>query len=305
MTEDTFLHRMFQRLAPPARSVVIPPGDDCAGIDIGGGRLLLATVDQIVGGRHYTDSPPDATPPRTVGRKLLARNLSDVAAMGGTPLFALVATTLPPNRDHAWLDAFLDGVRELAEAHGVDIVGGDLARACHDHVGSVTLLGDVPADEVCRRDGAQPGDCLCVTGRFGRSFETGHHLSFEPRCAEGRWLAHSGHVHAMIDISDGLWLDCLRMCRASGVALRLDPDGVPRRTPDTTPAQALSDGEDYELAVALAPDAAADLAAAWPFRAVPFTRVGEFTAAADPEITDPNGQPLPPASCGGYDHLTE
>jgi thiamine-monophosphate kinase len=264
---------------------------------------VVLAVDQIVGGRHYVDEPLDATPAEQVGRKLLARNLSDIAAMGARPSFGLVAVALPPNRDVDWLNRFLDGILALAREFGVAIVGGDLAAAPHDQVASLTILGEVTRGNLCRRQGAQPGDLFYVTGAFGGAFESGHHLTFQPRCAEGAWLAQNGYVHGMIDVSDGLWLDALRICRASAVGLRLDPDRVPRRSRGVSAAEALSDGEDYELAFGVPPALAQELEHAWPFAGVPLKAVGEFTAAERPEVTGMDGEPLPFDRRPGFDHL--
>ena len=299
MTEDAFFARLFARLPAPGEEWAVPPGDDCAALAWGDGLLLVA-VDQLVGGRHYHLDGPDRTPPAAAGRKLLARNLSDIAAMGGVPTACLLAGAFGPGRDLAWIEAFYDGILELAREHTVAMVGGDLAATPHDDVASLTILGRVESDRVCRRSGARPGDALLVTGSFGASLPTGHHLSFSPRCREGRWLALHGFPSAMMDVSDGLLLDASRICRCSGVSLRLDPAAVPRRTPATTAEQALHDGEDYELLVAVPAARVGDLFAQWPFADLPLTRVGEFLEPAAAPVADPAGRPL---DSRGYDHL--
>ena len=300
MTEDAFFARLFARLPKPSDAWVVPPGDDCAAL-AHGSELLLLAVDQIVGGKHYYLTGPHETPPEAAGRKLLARNLSDIAAMGGVPTACLLAGAFGPGRDPSWLERFYDGTIALADEYNVTMVGGDLASTPNDDVASLTILGRVEADRVCRRSGARPGDVLLATGTFGSSLGTGHHLSFTPRCREGRWLATHGFAHAMMDVSDGLLLDASRICQASQVALRLDPDAVPRRTPQTTVAQALGDGEDYELLVAVGEEEEAALLAQWPFADVPLTPVGRFLAAAVPQIVDSTGQPI---AVQGYDHLS-
>ncbi len=298
MTEDAFLARLFAGLPPPPPGVVIAPGDDGAAIDLGGGRWLLLAVDQVVGDRHYVQHGPEPTPPELAGRKLLARNLSDIAAMGGVPTCCLVAGAFGPDCDDDWLRRFYQGIQDLAAEHGVAMIGGDLAVTPRDTVASLTILGEVAAGKALGRAGARPGDEFWVTGSFGDSFETGHHLTFQPRCAEGLWLGRSGRVHAMMDVSDGLLLDATRLCRSSGLALRLDPMAVPRRRPATTLAAALSAGEDYELILAVPAGAGEALRAAWPFAAA-LTRVGAFLAGR-PEVMDLSGRPL---GAGGYDHF--
>jgi thiamine-monophosphate kinase len=301
VSEDSFLQYLVARTNTPDPELIVPPGDDCAALDLGTGQLLLLAVDQVVGDRHYFLNGPQATAPERVGRKLLARNLSDIAAMGGTPTYCLVAMALDPNHDEAWLKRFYSGIMELGEACGVRMIGGDLSRTPTDNVASLSIVGTVPAAHVCRRQGAEPGDLLFATGCFGASFETAHHLDFDPRCAEGRWLAGTGAVKAMIDVSDGLLLDATRVCRASGVGLRLDPAAILPRRPGLSLKQLLTDGEDYELLFAVAPERAAALRD-WPFEEVPLTRIGEFVASATPEVTGPSGAPLGDG-LGGWDHF--
>jgi thiamine-monophosphate kinase len=304
VTEDGFLRGLFPRLGTMPPEVVVPPGDDCAAVRIAPGRLQLLAVDQLIGDRHYHRTGPGAASPELAGRKLLARNLSDIAAMGGEPRYALVAVALDPRQDVAWLNRFFDGLLELARATGTHLIGGDLARAPHDAVASLTIVGEVAEAQIKRRSDAKAGDLLLATGRFGSSLETGHHLTFTPRLAEGAWLAARPAVHAMMDVSDGLLLDSRRLGRAASLDLRLDPAAVPRRTPETTLRQALADGEDYELILAADPAAVPELLADWPFADLPLTVIGEFTApsGATPEVRRPDGTPLH-AGQDGFDHL--
>lgn len=304
MTEDAFLQALFPALGPMPPEVVVPPGDDCAAIRVAPDRLLLLAVDQVIGDRHFHLSGAQVASPREAGRKLLARNLSDIAAMGGKPLYALVATAVPPDRDAAWLRAFMDGILDLARETGTVLIGGDLAQAPHDVVTSLTIVGEVAPACVCRRGGARPGDVFFATGAFGASLPTGHHLHFTPRLREGQWLANRGGVHAMMDVSDGLLLDAFRICRASGLRLRLDTAAIPLRTPQTSRQQALTDGEDYELILAVAPEAASQFLADWPFADVRLTRLGGFEAAPVPDVLDAaTGGSLTAGQRLGFDHL--
>jgi thiamine-monophosphate kinase len=303
MTEDAFLRALFARLPSPPGKLVIPPGDDCAGYAHGGGNILLVAVDQIVEKRHYLAEGPAAATPEQVGRKLLARNLSDIAAMGGKPLFCLVAASLGPNHDEHWLNRFFKGLLKLGKKHGVCLIGGDLATAPQDTVAALTIIGEVGSRDVCRRSGARPGDLLFATGKFGRSYQTGHHLSFEPRLKEGLWLAQNRFARAMIDVSDGLLIDAWRLCRASGTGLKLDTAAILRRTADTSPEEALNDGEDYELLFAVSKTKAKDLLKKWPFARVAVTKIGEFFLAGRPIIIDGSGIRLSGSRPGGYDHF--
>lgn len=303
MTEDSFLAQLFSRLPAPDAEQVIPPGDDCAALRLGPDALLLIAVDQLVGDRHYCMHGSEAASPEQAGRKLLARNLSDIAAMGGTPRYCLTAIGLSPMQDVTWLEAFFTGLLALANDFSVQLVGGDLTGTPNDSVASLTILGEVAESAVCRRSGTRSGDVLFATGCFGSSLATAHHLSFAPRCAEGRWLAERRIPTAMIDVSDGLLIDARRLCSASGVGLTLDVNAVPRRTPSTTIQQALTDGEDYELLLSVPPQRASTLLGQWPFTRTPLHAIGEFRQECTPDIVDPNGRALGEGSVGGWDHL--
>lgn len=303
MTEDGFLQTLFERLPTPPGDVVVPPGDDCAALSMpGSDALLLVAVDQVIGERHYLSEGDDAALPEQVGRKLLARNLSDIAAMGGYPTFCLTAVGAGPDREDAWLRGLFEGILALAREHGVHLIGGDLARTCHDDVFSLTVLGTVPRDQICLRSGGESGDALFATGTFGASFATGHHLTFEPRCREGAWLAEQGFVKAMIDVSDGLLLDLRRMAVASGVGVVLDPGSVPIRPPCASVQEAVVDGEDYELLFAVASARQDDLMARWPFADTPLTRIGRFEPGRG-AVTDADGAPLDGPGTMGFDHF--
>ncbi len=304
-SEDQFLAALFRRLGPFPPAVAVPPGDDCAALRLGPGPLLLVAVDQIVGDRHYLLDGPDAASPEEVGHKLLARNLSDIAAMGGTPAYCLVAVGMSPRHDATWTRRFLEGIEDTARRFDVSMIGGDLAATPADAVAALTILGRVDEETVCRRAGAGPGDLLFATGTFGSSLTSGHHLHFTPRCAEGRWLAENRYACAMIDVSDGLLLDLERLCRASDVSVRLDPDSVPRRVPDTPLAEVLTDGEDYELLFAVHPERAGELTVAWPFDTVRLSRIGVFGPRIGDWVQAMDGRRLGAgdASRAGYDHF--
>lgn len=259
--------KILEKLLPELRqdaSVVLGPGDDCAVLKTSDGTELLAAVDQLARDVHYTSD----TPPGLAGEKLLKRNLSDIAAMGGTPRWALL-TVAAGGRDAEWVLEFCRGVSRCAEKHRVSVVGGDLAGLKADtEVAALTILGEVPAGRAIRRSGARPGDALYVTGEVGNSFASRHHLTFSPRLAEGVFLR--GNATAMLDISDGLLLDARRLARASQVDLRLDAARVPLRAGAHLP-DALSDGEDYELLFTAPPG----LEKRWESGLAKLTRIGE------------------------------
>lgn len=226
-------------LLPGNDQVIVGPGDDCAVLKWNDAYDLLVTVDQLIEGVHYTPE----TPPEEAGAKLMKRNLSDIAAMGGEPLWAVV--TLAADSDAGRLVPFMTGVAREAARYGTAVCGGDIsALPVQGVVTTLTLAGRVPHGGAILRSGARPGDVLYVTGEIGNSFSSGHHLSFTPRLAEGRALG--GKAHAMLDISDGLLLDARRLAQASRVDLEINVPAVPLRAGAKLP-DALSDGEDYEL----------------------------------------------------------
>lgn len=298
MTEDSFFARLFARMPPPGNEVIVPPGDDCAAIRWRPGSLQLLAVDQVVGERHYRSHGPQADPPALAGRKLLARNLSDIAAMGGKPLYCLLAAAFPRELPLPWMEAFYDGILDCARDFQVAMIGGDFSSTPADQVASLTIIGEVDDDKVLTRAAARPGQLLYMTGECGNSFASGHHLRFTPRCAEGQWLAEHRLAAAMIDISDGLLLDAARIADASACGMQFDLPALPRRTPETSIAQALGDGEDFELLFTVPPDRAAELDRLWPF-ATRLTRIGRVLA--DCHLLDHHGQTL---DRRGWDHFT-
>jgi thiamine-monophosphate kinase len=254
--------------APP------PPfgmGDDCAVVP-GSRRRQLLKVDPVVFTRHF-----DArVPPRAVGAKLLKRNLSDIAAMGGRPGCAVVALLLDPQVSVAWLEQFHRGLAACARHYGVALVGGAVGQAPGTLSASLTLLGQAPARLLTRR-GARAGDRIYVTGVLGNSLASGHHLSFRPRLAEGAWCARQPAVRAMMDLSDGLAKD-LPALTPAGLEAAVLARALPRRARADVRA-ALSDGEDHELLLAVDRQRdPASFAAAWQ-KAFPRTRltcIGRF-----------------------------
>ena len=247
-------------------------GDDCAVLPASR-RPQLITVDPVIYRRHFDD----AVPPRDVGAKLLKRNLSDLAAMGGRPTAAVLALTLDARTSLAWLEQFYRGLAACARHYGVPIVGGDIAQADGTVAASLTLLGEAAGPRIVTRTGARRGDWIYVTGELGASLPTRHHVTFKPRLTEGTWLARQPGVRAMMDLSDGLAKD-LRALTPVGSAPALDPAALPlRRGADLRAA--LTDGEDYELVFALSARTDRErFSRAWrrAFPKVPLTCIGCF-----------------------------
>lgn len=284
------IRRWLGRASPPAPAGI---GDDCAVLRPARGRELL-TVDPVVQGVHF-----DArTPARAAGAKLLKRNLSDIAAMGGRPRAAVVALALDARVSLEWLEAFYRGMAVEGRRRGVPVVGGDVTLLPGSFVATLALTGEA-AGRILTRAGSRVDDWIYVTGSLGRSRPTGHHYRFEPRLAEGAWLARRRAVRAMIDVSDGLAKD-LAALTPRGAAPAVYARWLPMRS-GATVREALCDGEDYELAfsVAAGPGGAA-LERAWR-RAFPRTRlsrIGRFVRAG----AVPAGA-LALGGYRGYEHL--
>ena len=266
--------------------LITAPGDDTAVMHVGHGDLLLA-ADMLMDGVHFDLG---TTPPHLVGRKALAVNLSDLAAMAGAPESATVCLALPKAGGEELAKALYSGLLPLAEEYGLTIAGGDTNAWDGPLVISVAITGRAHTRGSVRRSGAVAGDWICVTGTLGGSI-LGHHLSFTPRLREA-WQLHRDYgLHAMLDLSDGLAGDLRHILRASGVGARLDAAALPisqaaRRLaagqPDPVDAarqHALNDGEDFELCFTLPEAAAQRLLAAQPLPGVSISKIGEVTAA--------------------------
>jgi thiamine-monophosphate kinase len=251
-------------------------GDDCAVLPAARGRQLI-TVDPVIYGRHFDDT----VPPRAAGAKLLKRNLSDLAAMGGRPTAAVLSLILDAKVSAAWLEQFYRGLAACARRYRVPIVGGDVAQADGMVAASLTLLGRPAGPRIVTRTGARAGDWIYATGVLGGSRHSGHHHAFSPRIAEGAWLARQSAVRAMMDLSDGLAKD-LHALTPRRTKPALDAAAIPRRA-GVTLAAALGEGEDYELVFALARRTdRAVFGRAWR-KAFPRTRltcIGRFVPAA-------------------------
>jgi thiamine-monophosphate kinase len=292
--EETLIAAIRRWLGSAAPQSPHGMGDDCAQLPPSPKQQLI-TVDPVVYGRHFDDS----IAPRHVGEKLLKRNLSDIAAMGGTPSAAVIALTLDPGTKLAWLEAFYRGLAAGARKYEVKIVGGDIAQADNHFSASLTLLGTANSKRVLTRQGGQIGDSLYVTGRLGGSLASGHHYRFKPRLVEGAWLAKRPEVLAMMDLSDGLAKD-LRSITPQGARARIDQTTLPLNKGCNVRA-ALSDGEDYELLFAVSRRTKHEIfLRKWcqQFPRVPLTRIGEWVSADE---TEPHSLNL---ECYfGYEHL--
>ena len=309
MNEFELIARLTKSL-PTNKNVLVGAGDDCAVLDFGlPEKLFLFKTDAIVEGIHFTKE----TPPEKIGRKALARCLSDIAAMAGTPIAALVTIALPENFEPEFVAKIYDGLNLLAEKFGVAIVGGETTTNPERILISISLLGTVARGKQILRFGAKAGDAIFVTGELGGSL-AGKHLDFEPRLAEARWLAEHFFVHAMIDLSDGLAGDLPHILKASGVGAELLKSAIPisreaklsaRKSSSAKPAfaAALTDGEDFELLFTVAGKDAVKLLDAWKkkFPKLKLSCIGKIVAGGGILIRDKNGSHK--LNANGYVHF--
>jgi thiamine-monophosphate kinase len=317
----------------PAAGVPVGIGDDAAVLSVTPGSSLLATTDLVIEDVHFRRA---WATPADIGWKAMAVNLSDIAAMGGIPRWALIGLAVPGDTPAADVERFYGGLREAASPHGVTVVGGDTSQSPRGWFINVTLLGEHPGRPQLRST-ARAGDAVAVTGALGRSaagltlLEMGAdearrhglpdalvdevasaHLRPRARVAEGRWLGAAPAVHAMLDCSDGLATDLGHICRESAVGARVALDLVPIASGAEAAARALghdpvqwatSGGEDYELLLTCDPAEVERLSTA--FRkstGTPLTVIGEIEAGKSGIVwLDADGNPV--ALPAGFEHF--
>jgi len=326
-SEREIIRRIQERLPAGGGDLVKGIGDDCAVLRQAGGRLQVFTTDTLVEGVHFDRS---WHPPELLGSKAAAVNLSDIAAMGAEPRFALLSLGVPAAFAPDWLAGFIAGFLDTLGRYEVMLIGGDTVQSGHEVMVSVTVGGDVAEDRVLYRSGAREGDLVWVSGPLGeaaagleicrrRLAETEPawrqlvraHLDPAPETALGPLLAASGLVHAMMDLSDGLATDLAHLCEASGVAAELVAEQLPLssalrgaavRLGATALDWALRGGEDYRLlftAPAGATLALEELAAARLDRELHC--VGRIVAGSGVTLCD--GSERRDISYQGYDHF--
>lgn len=321
--EFGLIERLRQRLGPAPAEVALGIGDDCAALQLPAGEQLLVTCDLLLEGVHFRR---DWTDLRRLGRKSVAVNLSDIAAMGGTPRQLVLGLGLPGDLSLEEFDLFLDGFCAAAAEHQVAVIGGDTCRAQQFLTVSVTAFGSIAPNRLLRRSGARPGDLLLVSGTLGDSalalaqLQRGEqpedsllarHLDPTPQVALGRALAECGGVSAMIDLSDGLLADLGHLLEQSGVGARLETAAIPRSKPFarlTAGSEegldlALAGGEDYELLLTAAPEARDRLQAIATQIGVPLAVIGEILPeAGELQLLAADGRRLAPGH-RGYNHF--
>lgn len=316
LSEFDLIRRYFTRPAPHS---VLGIGDDCALLRVAPGMDLAVSTDMLIEGRHFA---PDADP-ESLGHKALAVNLSDIAAMGGTPRWVTLSLALP-EAEERWLEAFARGFLRLADRFEVDLVGGDTTRG--PRAICVQIMGEVPAGAALRRDGARPGDDIWVSGEIGDAALLLAHLQHritlapnevaacmprlhepEPRLALGRALL--GVANSAIDLSDGLAADLGHILERSGVAAEIELARIPRSHIMNTHLahpearqSLLAGGDDYELCFTASPDQRATVEAAARSAGMAVTRIGRAQPGAGLTILDEAGRTVTLEQTG-YDHF--
>jgi thiamine-monophosphate kinase len=290
--EDALIQRLVG-LVPRSVDLATGPGDDCAVIDHDpqAATLQLLKTDALVEHIHFL---PEA-PARAVGWKAAARVVSDFAAMGGQPGYFLITLALPPETPVAWVEDLYRGIGDCLAIHGGLLAGGETSSVPQGSAAviSIAATGSVRREHLVFRSTAKVGDAVFVTGQLGGSIQ-GKHLAFTPRLRESRWLVEKCKPTAMMDLSDGLAKDLPRLAAASGCGFQLDRPALPI-TSGCTPAQALADGEDYEILFTIEPNRAAGLLADWAdeFPELVLSRIGSLV-----EISA--GESL----TGGWEHFS-
>ena len=283
--------------------VILGIGDDAAILSPSPERQLVSAVDVITEGVHFTTE----TDPKLIGRKALAINLSDIAAMAATPVAALVGIVLPKSRARTYAESLYGGLFDLAIEYNVCIAGGDTNSWDGPLVISVTVLGTVATGQAVLRSGATPGDWLFVTGALGGSLKSGRHLTFEPRLAQAQTLVDQFEITSMLDLSDGLASDVRHIATQSKVGIVIDGDQVPIHAdvnstlaPEVRLHHALNDGEDFELLFTVSPEHGKQLLKEAQKLGLRVSKIGECTTGSEVKIrSDETVHPFP---LGGWCH---
>jgi thiamine-monophosphate kinase len=326
--EFALIARLQSRLQGPQPHIICSVGDDCAVLRPAAGMDLLLTTDTQEEGIHFRR---DWASPEDIGWRCLAVNVSDIAAMGGSPVGAVVALSIPPALEVAFVEALYDGMQAVAQRYDCPVVGGNISQRADTLSVTITVAGQVPCGQSVYRSGAQVGDDIWVTGDLGgakaglevlsrpeamvglRTAEVlARYRRPQPRLYEAQYLRQQGHIHSLLDISDGLSSDLRHVCEASGVGAELDAAAIPMtqevqhiaRALQVDPLQfALHGGEDFELCLTAPPGSIGRIQEAFTRRFhCPLVHVGTIQPGHGVQLRLPHGEVMPlPAR--GYDHF--
>ncbi|HUZ45147.1 MAG TPA: thiamine-phosphate kinase [Terriglobia bacterium] len=329
-TEQEFVRWLQALASQKSPRLKLGIGDDAALVAAGRNRDFILTTDLSIEGVHFDRR---LHPARAVGHRALARSLSDIAAMGGVPRFALLSIAFTRVATREWVEEFFQGLFRLARRFQVEVIGGDTAVVRRTGMIDVMVVGEVPRGKALRRSGARPGDQIFVSGRLGRSAlgleilksrarsknlesrPSGEasgvaaalkaHLYPEPRVELGNFLQRSRLASALMDISDGLSTDLARLCEASGVGAEIQAQQVPgpgKLKPAKSLKLALDGGEDYELLFTVPSRKASQLPEK--FQGIPLHCIGRIKRSRDLVLVRRDGSSTPLAAAG-YDHFSK
>lgn len=338
MKERDLIQHIKEFAPQKAEGLVQGIGDDCAVVAKDQEHVWLLTMDTLVESVHFDCS---WHPPYLVGRKAVSVNVSDIAAMGGKPVFVLLSLGLPKNFDPEWVSALNKGINEACSQYGCLLIGGDTVCNPEKVSLTLTLIGESPQDQVVYRYGACLGDVIWVSGSLGYAaagldcFQTGKispiqsgdpteypaelmpcinaHLDPQARTGLGRALAQAGSLHAMMDLSDGLATDLAHLCQQSRVGAQIKAEKLPGRTGLAAAAALLhkkrsdwmlTGGEDYELLFTASPqenEKIIEIAASQGIRVTP---VGVITEPGQGVVLQERGTVDESITFQGFDHFT-
>lgn len=292
--EDGLIERLLEQLAETANAddssdrIIVGPGDDCAVVDTGRrGKYQLLKTDAMVEGIHYLPETPAAK----VGWKAVARTISDFAAMGGLPAQLLITVAMPASKSVAYMEKLYQGMQKCASMCGAVICGGETSSVPEGSAAVISVAGNgwVEKARCVTRSGGRVGDRILVTGKLGGSIR-GKHLTFSPRLEEARWLTEHFRIHSMMDLSDGLGMDLSRLAAASRCGFHIEEQSLPRNR-GCDIAQALGDGEDYELLFTVSAITAGKLGDRWKkrFPGLALTVIGELMPGQKGFEVEPSG----------------
>lgn len=325
--EFGFIDRIKSLFDDLAQGYQMGIGDDCAIISAKDKEDWLVTTDMLMEGVHFLRN---GITPQQLGYKSVAVNLSDIAAMGGTPIGTFLSIAIPPQTDVEYLDAFMGGYHEICQKYNTTLLGGDTTKSLKHMAINVCVIGKCPKGKARLRSMAQPGDAVCVTGYLGDSagglqvilnklkpslhhtYLLNKHLLPEPLLSEGQFLAAFPEVHAMMDISDGIASDLNHILNASGVATHINLDWLPISEQLASVAEkqgwnaielAIGGGEDYELLLTVAEDKVESVQKEFHARfGKPIIQIGTITTES-PAIRWFNGNKEVQLAKTGFNHF--
>jgi thiamine-monophosphate kinase len=296
--ERQFINWLLKTI-PSSPSSLIGNGDDCAVIGHNDAKILVAT-DMLMDGVHFK---ADEIPPELIGRKAVAVNFSDIAAMGGTPLAVFISMAIPKNRSLTWIQNVLMGAQDISRQFQCGIDGGDTNSWAENFAINVCVISAPHWRGPVRRDGALDGDVVMITGQhLGGSLRSGHHANFTPRISEATWILDRYPIHSMTDISDGLATEAKHLAVASNKKFVINSYALRNTSSDPLDFRSIfSDGEDFELLFTCSPAVADSLSKdfAWPCG---LRKIGRVSQGEGVFICESDDKAPSPLEFSGYEH---